>query len=228
MNSTLATFIRSSVWGASLSPADLDRVLTTARKVTVGPGDHITHAGDPADYWVGIMQGIVVQSVTGFDGKTAILTAACSGTWFGEGTVMKRAAWGYDAISRRDGALVLIPAATFHWLRRVSLPFNQFIASLLNHRLSHYMGLLANERLTHVEARMAHMLASLFDPELYPNRGATLRINQTDIALLAGLSRQRANSALGTLQAQGLVEAGRSGVTVLDLEGLRTYGSVHP
>ena len=86
---------------------------------------------------------------------------------------------------------------------------------MLNERLSHYMGLLANERLTTSAQRLAHVLASLYDPDLYPNRPAMLPMSQSDIALLSGMSRQHANAALQKLQTQGLLEVGRSGVRVM-------------
>jgi len=48
-------------------------------------------------------------------------------------------------------------------------------------------------------------------------------MNQSDIALLAGMSRQRANEALQKLQDEGLLEVARYGVRVMNLEALRTY-----
>lgn len=221
--STLSTFIRASAWGSRLAAAELDQVLDSVRLTRVRSGQHITRVGEVAEHWFGIVDGTVIQTVTGFDGKAANLTAACAGTWFGEGTLMKRAPWGYDAISRKEGILALVPAATFHWLMDVSLPFNQFVARLLNRRLSHYMGTLANERLTNTDQRMAHMLASLFDPELYPNRATTLRITQSDLALLAGMSRQRANATLQKLQEEELIQINRTGLTILRVAELRAY-----
>jgi len=49
-----------------------------------------------------------------------------------------------------------------------------------------------------------------------------LRITQQELAYLVGLSRQRVNEALSTLEAQGLVRTEYGGLRVLDLEGLRT------
>lgn len=222
METSLSDFIATSAWGARLSPAELDRVLDSAREVRLSRDEAAVRAGEPADKWVGIIDGFVVQSVGNAEGRHAILTVASAGTWFGEGSLMKQVPWGY-AIARRETRIAVIPAPTFRWLREHSLPFNQFIAKLLNERLSLYLGLLADERLTDVDTRMAHVLASLFDPELYPGRERTLRMSQADVALLAGMSRQRANAALHKLQEVGLVRIGRTDLTVLDVEGLRGY-----
>jgi CRP-like cAMP-binding protein len=218
-------FIRDSTWGRRLDAPQLERVLASAQAAIVPAKGHLVRAGEPAHHWVGIADGLVVQQVSHPCGKPTALTAACAGTWFGEGTLMKRGRWQYDAIAKRECHVVLIPLATFDWLRSESLPFNQFIARLLNERLSHYMGLLATERLTQPEERIAHVLASLFDPDLYPSRPRLLPLHQGDFALLAGMSRQRTNAALQRLQEAGLVQVRRTGVEVPDVQALRAYTS---
>ena len=50
-----------------------------------------------------------------------------------------------------------------------------------------------------------------------------LELNQEEIGLLSGVSRQRAHAALHRLEAGGLLRLGFGGVTVLDLAGLRAY-----
>jgi len=217
------SFVTHSAWGKGLEPAQLERVLAGAREMLVGPRGYIVHAGEEARHWLGIMDGLAIQQVTGSDGRPAALTAACSGTWFGEGTLIKRGSWQYDVVAKRETRLLLVPAETFHELCETSLAFNRFIARLLNERLSHYMGLLANERLAEPEQRVAHVIASLFDPDLYPRRPELLRMSQADIGLLCGISRQRANAALQRLEAAGFVQLGHSGVKVVDVKGLRTY-----
>lgn len=223
MSDEAAAFIRSSVWGRRLDPRDLARVLASVRRAEVTAGHCLVRAGEPAEYWVGLVDGLVVQQVSSEDGRLATLTCVGPGAWFGEGTLMKRASWQYDALARQDCRVVLVPRSVFDWLLDSSLAFNHFVNRLLNERLSHYMGLLANERLTSSTQRLAHVLASLFDPDLYPNRSDLLAMSQTDIALLAGMSRQHANAALHKLQDEGHVAVGRSGVRVLDVAALRRY-----
>jgi len=221
---TLTDFIRQSAWGRALRSADLDAVIGSAYEGRFQPGESIVRCGDFAASWVGLIDGLVVQQVVGRDGKLAALTSAFSGVWFGEGTLMREGRWQYDAVARRETRAAFIPRDTFMALLGSDLSFSGFIAHLLNDRLSHYMGLLANERLTGAEVRLARVLASLFDPHLYPARPALLRISQGEVALLAGMSRQRANAALKLLEAAGLVALERGGLRVLDLGGLGSYG----
>ncbi|MEP7102952.1 MAG: helix-turn-helix domain-containing protein, partial [Burkholderiales bacterium] len=51
-----------------------------------------------------------------------------------------------------------------------------------------------------------------------------LRITQQELGYLIGLSRQRINEALNSLQDKGLIRIEYGGVSVLDLEGLRRIG----
>jgi len=218
----LGDFLRNSPWGRTLAAADLDLVLSRAIERVYQPGQSIVRTGAEADYWVGIMDGLAVQKLLSEGGEQTALTAASSGTWFGEGTLMKHGRWQYDAVAQKETRVALIPAQVFQWLLDGSLGFNQFVARLLNARLGHFMELLAIGRLTRIDARVAHTLASLFDPHLYPDRPDLLPLSQSEIGLLAGVSRQRANAALKQLEADGLIETRRQGVRVLDVEGLRS------
>jgi DNA-binding GntR family transcriptional regulator len=56
---------------------------------------------------------------------------------------------------------------------------------------------------------------------LYPGVGELLRITQQELGYLIGLSRQRTNEALNSLQDKGLIRIEYGGVRVLDLERLR-------
>ena len=75
------------------------------------------------------------------------------------------------------------------------------------------------------EARVARCLASLFNPHLYPGGSRDLQISQEEIGYLSGVSRQRVNQALQVLGQAGLLRVAYGGVSVLDLQGLATFGS---
>jgi len=71
--------------------------------------------------------------------------------------------------------------------------------------------------------RVARSLAALFHPILYPGVGSLLRITQQELGYLVGLSRQRVNQALRSLQDIGLIRIEYGGVRVLDLQALRQH-----
>ena len=72
------------------------------------------------------------------------------------------------------------------------------------------------------DLRVARSLAALFNPVLYPAVGQILRITQQELAYLVGLSRQRVNEALASLEAQGMIRVEYGGVRVLALDALRS------
>jgi CRP-like cAMP-binding protein len=202
----------------------MDRVRRECFERRVPAGGHVARMGEPAEHWVGIVEGLVKMSVTAPDGKVSTLTGLTAGGWFGEGSLLKREPRRYDVIALRDTRAALMPRATFEWLRATSLPFNHHLQNLLNARLGLFIGLLEYDRLLGADARVARCLASLFNPDLYPEPGPYIDLQQGEIGLLSGVSRQRANAALQRLQAEGLIRIEHRGVTVLDLAGLRGFG----
>lgn len=73
--------------------------------------------------------------------------------------------------------------------------------------------------------RVARNLAALFHPTLYPGVGNWLRITQQELGYLVGLSRQRVNQALHRLSDAKLIRIEYGGLRVLDLQGLRRFGT---
>jgi len=184
-------------------------------------GDCVLHAGEVVEHWTGIVEGFAKMSVTSAQGRVSTLTGVCEGVWFGEGSLMKHECRRYDVYALRPLRLALLPRRIFEWLRDTSIPFNHYLQDLLNARLCLFIGTLSDDRLLDTDARVAHGLASLFHADLYPQARRHLRIDQSEVGLLANVSRQRANVALHRLQDRGLVRLERSGLTVLDVDGLR-------
>jgi DNA-binding XRE family transcriptional regulator len=95
----------------------------------------------------------------------------------------------------------------------------------LNERLAQFIGALEIGRLNDPDVRVARSLASLFNPVLFPGVGDVLRITQQELAYLVGLSRQRVNEALASLESQCSIRVEYGGVRVLDFHALRSSGA---
>jgi CRP/FNR family cyclic AMP-dependent transcriptional regulator len=223
---TLDAILRSSVWARVLAPDELDRVCAESIERQVPAGGFVARMGDPVEHWIGVIDGLLKMSVASPDGKVSTLTGMSSGGWFGEGSLMKREARRYDVIALRTSRVALVPRHTFERLRASSVPFNHHLQNLLNARLSLFIGMLEYDRLLGTDARVARCIATLFNTDLYPEPRAYVDLRQQEIALLCGVSRQRVNGALRTLQDSGLLRVEPRGVTVLDLEGLRNFAGV--
>lgn len=217
-----------SHWASRLSPSDLSQVLQHVEERRCAAGECALHAGVVVEHWTGVAEGFGKMSVASAQGRASTLTGVGPGVWFGEGSLMKSEARRYDVFALRPMRLVLVPRQIFQWLRDTSIPFNHFLQELLNARLSLFIGMLSEDRLLDTDARVAYGLASLFHEDLYPNANRHLHINQGEVGLLANVSRQRANRALGRLQDLGLIKLGRQGLEVLDIDRLRRVAAGQP
>jgi CRP/FNR family cyclic AMP-dependent transcriptional regulator len=209
-------------WLAALTASERERVVPEITAVNALAGDHLCRIGRPVTYWFGVIEGLLKMSSETAQGQTMTFAGLPSGGWFGEGTVLKREPYRYNIQALRKSVVAGISVDSFHWLLDHSIGFNRFIMNQLNERLAQFIAAREIDRMADPDLRVARNLAALFNPLLYPGVGEVLRITQQELAYLVGLSRQRVNEALATLQRAGLVRTEYGGLRVLDLERLRT------
>ncbi len=223
--SKLSQAIANAVWAQGLTPEERQRVERDTFSRIYPKGGYVFRVGEVVDYWMGVVDGLAKMTIVLSDGATTSFVAVGPGSWFGEGSVIKRVPREYDGMTLRNCELAFMPRATFMWLLDRSLPFNRFIINQLNERLWQFVGLAQRDRLLDPNARVALSLASLFNAQLSPGIESALVISQEEIAELAGLSRQRTNEALKFLGEKGLLRIERVGITILDLKGLQNFKS---
>lgn len=213
-----------AVWSRQLDAEAFERARRGVTLRTYARGHCIFAEGERFEQWPGVVSGLVKLCRHSADGKEVTYTGVHAGGWFGEGSVIKGEPRRYEVVALRDTTLALLDRPGFLWLLEHSAGFNRFLVGQLNERLGQFMGLLENDRLRDPVARVARALASLLNPVLYPDAGSHLVISQEEVGLLAGVSRPVANQALKTLAAAGVLRVEYSGLTVVDLDGLRGYG----
>ena len=187
-------------------------------------GAYICHRGDRLDCWTGVASGLCKISTISSSGKAMTFAGIGAGGWFGEGSVLKNEPRKYDLVALRDTRLAIMNRPTFMWLFETSVGFGRFLVNQLNERMGQFIATIETDRLLDPTARMARHIAWLLNPVLYPNAGRSMAITQEELALLAGTSRQAANKGLQALEQAGLIRLERSGLEVVDLEGLARYG----
>ncbi len=212
-------------WTMVLTPEQRGRVLADLAVQQAASGEQICRKGEDVNAWIGVLDGLVKITSSAPDGRTLSFTGVPAGGWFGEGSLLKLEPRRYDVFALRECTVARLPRATFEWLLDTSIPFNRFVLIQLNERLAQFIARLEYEYLLDPEARLARCVADLFNPILYPGIGPRLAISQSEIALLVGSSRQRVNQSLHALEKAGLVAIEYSAIRVLDLDGLRSYGS---
>jgi CRP-like cAMP-binding protein len=209
-------------WLALLGPAERERAVADIQVSDALPGDYVCRIGRPVTYWFGVVEGLLKMTSDTEQGHSITFSGLPPGGWFGEGTVLKNEIYRYNIQALRRSIVAGLPAGTFLWLLDHSIGFNRFVMNQLNERLAQFIAARETDRMSNPDLRVARSLAALFNPVLFPGVGEVLRITQQELAYLVGLSRQRVNEALASLQGQGMIVVEYGGVRILDLPALRS------
>ena len=223
---SLDDLLAASKWANALPPDQLQRARSAIVVREFQPGSCVCHKGDPSDVWVGVIDGLVKAGSVSDTGKSVTFATFPANSWFGEGSILKPEARKYDVFALRQSRVALMPRVTFFWLLDTSIPFNRFILTQLNERLGQFMGAFEHDRLDEPDARVAHTIADMLHPELYPSREGRIEISNEELGHLVGASRQRISQALQVLEKSGLIKTAYRMITVLDIDGLRSFGSL--
>ena len=215
---------RIAAWSRELGEREIEVARGGITERSYRAGELIFLHDDQFEYWTGVVSGLVRMSKVSRSGKAITFTGLTAGAWFGEGTVLKKEPRRYDVEALRDTRLALMEQAAFFWLYENSVAFNRFLVMQLNERLGQFIGLVEHGRTLDATARLARSIASLFNPILYPDLSHHLEITQEEIGALSGISRQNANQCLKRLEKEGLLRLEYGGVTIIDLDSLRSYG----
>ena len=207
-------------WLGVLLPDERAQAAAQVKVSDARPGDYVCRVGRQVTYWFGVIEGLLKMNNDSEQGQPMTFTGLPPGGWFGEGTALKREAYKYNIQALRRSVVAGLPVETFHWLLDHSIGFNRFVMNQLNERLGQFIAAREIDRIDSPDLRVARNLAALFNPALYPGVGSVLRITQQELAYLVGLSRQRVNEALATLQDQGAIRVEYGGVRILDLAAL--------
>lgn len=210
-------------WMVALKPDEAAVAAADMRVLHAEGGEFLCRVGRPVTFWFGLIDGLLKMSNDSELGMPITFTGLPPGGWFGEGTVLKHEPYRYNIQALRKSVVAGITVPTFDWLLDRSIGFNRFVMRQLNERLGQFIAAREIDRMSDPEVRVARGLAALFHPVLYPGVGNLLRITQQELGYLVGLSRQRVNQALHTLQASCMIRVEYGGVRVLDLEGMRRY-----
>ena len=170
----LNDFVDRCVWAADLSPEQRERVRRAMVVHEYSQGEYVSHKGDKAEHWMGVLEGIVKITTVSPSGKSVTFTGVPTGGWFGEGAVLKSEIRKYDVMALRRSTIAFLPLETFQWLLETSLPFTRFLLTQLNERLGQFIAAVEYERSLDIDSRVARAVSSLFNEHLYPGIGKTL------------------------------------------------------
>ncbi|HEU4943465.1 MAG TPA: Crp/Fnr family transcriptional regulator [Gaiellaceae bacterium] len=201
---------------AGVPEENVRRLLSIARRRTFGRGEVVFHRGDPADCLHLIVSGRFAVGITTPLGSTALLGVRGPGEAFGElalvGSGDHRSAT-VAALEQAETRSVL--AGDFERLRHEYPSVDGLLVRLLGERVRRLSEQLTDAYYLPAETRVLRRLVELGN--LY---SGCIPLPQEQLAELAGTSRATANRVLRDLQRRGVLELGRSTVTVLEPEDL--------
>lgn len=220
--------LSESAWMADLTEFERSRVEHEATEIRVPKGSFVFHCGETYPFWLCVASGTLKSTKLSSAGKQVNFVYILEGTWFGEGTLINQEPRRYTLQAVEDTLLLRVPAETFNWLIDSSIRFNRFIIRQMSATLSQFIAMVEYERILDKSARVACLLASVFQFNVIAGsrekRSLNLTIPQEDLAMMCGVSRQTFNEVMKELQRQGIVELSYRSLRILDIDRLRNFG----
>lgn len=210
---------------AELSADELERIAAVAVPRSFPRGVRVFHEGDHSDACYVVRSGDLRVTREHSDGRAIALATLGPGDFFGELAMLDGGTRSASVETLSDAQLLAVPASD---MRRVIAEHGDIAAKLivaLAKRVRETNERVSRQSFQTVPSRVAGVLSQLISEEVGPGSrdGITVRMNQSDLAQLAGTSRESVSRFLATLERAGVVAVGRGRVTVLEPRRLRSY-----
>jgi CRP/FNR family transcriptional regulator len=210
---------------SDLDAPDLERFSRVAIARTFPGGTRVFHEGDQSDACYIVRSGSFRVTREHSDGRAITLANLGPGDIFGELAMLDGEVRSASVEALGDGELLALPAMDVRALLARHPEITVKLVAALVRRLRQ-----ANERISRqsfqtVPSRVAGVLSQLVAEEApaADGGGVTIRMNQADLAQLAGTSRESVSRFLAELERAGVVRSGRGRVTILEPSKLRNY-----
>ena len=211
---------------SELSEDELAQIARVAVPRSYPSDTRVFHEGDAGDACYIVRSGNCRVTREHPDGRAITLANLGPGSIFGELAMLDGESRSASVEVTDDAELLALPAGDMKALIRTHPEMAEKLVVALTRRLRE-----ANERISRqsfqtVPSRVAGVLDQLLaDDRTGPSLsdGVTIRLRQSDLAQLAGTSRESVSRFLATLERAGVVQVGRGRVTVLEPERLGAY-----
>lgn len=213
-----------TVAAAALAQSRLFRALTAGARQTLvergaevrmAPEERLFAKGDAGDALYVVLEGEVEVGVTTAGGKQVRFAALGAGEIVGDMAVIDGGPRSADTIALRKTRLLRISREALMEALEAEPPAALALAAELVARLRAADATIESAVLHDLGAKLARLL---IDESGHGARA--VQLTQVEMARRISVSREKLNRKLATLRDEGLIEMGRSGVRVVDVDGL--------
>jgi CRP/FNR family cyclic AMP-dependent transcriptional regulator len=218
--------LKSVTLFADLEEEELERFSHVAVPRSFPAGTRVFHEGDDSDACYIVKEGSFRVTREHSDGRAITLATLGPGEIFGELAMLDGDQRSASAEALTDGDLLALPANDVRALLARHPEISLKLVAGLVRRLRAANVRLSRQSFQTVPSRVAGILAQLSresQADGDAEEEVTIEMNQTDLAQLAGTSRESVSRFLAELERAGVVRSGRGRVTVLAPAKLRNY-----
>jgi CRP/FNR family cyclic AMP-dependent transcriptional regulator len=211
----------------AIDPRERATLLQVGVRRRFGRGEVVFHEGDPGDALHVVTAGVFVARGSSTMGEVIAVNVFATGDVFGELVLLTPGARRSATVAALSAsATLMIPQAHFEALRARVPSVDRILLSLLAERNRTLTDHLIELQFTPADQRVVRRLLDFHAMVARPEDRGWVRLNQTELATLAGTTRSTANRVLRAAAAKGQVELGRGRVRVVDVAGLRRTAGV--
>ena len=208
-----------------LEPSELERIAQVAIPRSFPKGARVFHEGDRSDACYVIRSGEVRVTREHSDGRAIALATLGTGELVGELAMLDGGVRSASVEALTEVELLAVSATDMKGLLERNAQITAKLVVALTRRLRETNERISRQSFQTVPSRVAGVLSQLVAEENaeHGRDGVTIRMNQADLAQLAGTSRESVSRFLAVLERAGVVRVGRGRVTVLEPHRLRAY-----
>lgn len=207
-----------------LSERQMRAVVSRSRRLEVTRPHRIYGCGDPSEHVFFVGAGVVKLVAIGHSNREIVLGFLKCGALFGESALLDGSPRDHSAHAHQDVVVYAMDRERLLRLVHESGDFGCELARLMALRIRRFRERVEPLLSGTAYVRVAHALLALAAEHGVPDAQGVLiplRLTQTELATLAGVTRETVNIVLGDLRGRGLVEMGRHNIRLSRPDGLR-------
>ena len=210
----------------SLAPAPLERLApgldailrSRSRIRRLEKRESLYTYGSPPDALFCVNRGLVRLSVTGANGREAVMAVVEAGHWFGEVSLFSNAPRVHNAVALVDSELHVLGAADFHDIVDHSPAYLLEFLRLVSNRYKSALQRVDAIILFPFPVRLARRLVEDIGTQLGSSDQveAVLKLSHETLGQMLGVARQSVNRQLREWEAQGILRLEYGRIVIAD------------